>query len=226
MSKAWAAAFTEISADLSYEEKNHMPTLTKLLPQTARLQYNITHACSYPLNLSALGCFARLRDVMVCRDVSPVSKKVAKLDIGSLPKTLSRLEIKDIVCLPNSARHLQCTDLKRFSYWRCFGRDDGINKVLPYLTKLEVSPTFFPQRHLLSALLDLGQLAQITALSHLCDVSRPVHKRKNSHISCPYSVIMPFIMRDALMGDFYGQELVLVNVDDLGRKAFISFWER
>lgn len=146
VSKAWSAAFTEISVDVTYDDKCGLLSLIRLLPKTHRLQYNITRTdgCSMPhLFLRGFTWLTKLelRNPGKRRASEDDYENVLlpMVNLACLPKTLSHLELIGVTIKPESMTNLQCTGLRHLTC-KSSEYDREILNLLPCLTALEVSP--------------------------------------------------------------------------------------
>ena len=140
MSRAWRAAFSEISTEVDFSDRNHLLTLMKVLPKTTSLKYEMDSRLDGFIYLSALGTggFSQLTKLELRGTCHPDPE----LYVGSLPSTLSHLALNSVNILPDSVKYLQCTGLKHFSAYNDH-RDGEVSNLLPCLTNLEVSPATF-----------------------------------------------------------------------------------
>ena len=143
VSKAWAADFRDIPANLNYRENNYLPMVEKLLPRTSSLQYSISNPQS-PLYQRTLVSFSELSKLQLEKSEHHCAHIVPKVDLGCIPRSIHHLELSGVTLSPDSSMVLLCTELKQLHCKNAFV-DTEIHKQLPHLTKLEVSLTLsFP----------------------------------------------------------------------------------
>lgn len=145
ISKAWSAAFTEISVDLVCVGEHQLLTLAKLLPRIDYLLYNITSAYGCPVQLEALRTFTELTKLELRspgKSQTPFKDRddliLPLVDLGCLPATLLHLELDAVTIIPGSMTNLQCTGLEHLTC-KDNDLDMEIRNLLPCLTALEVS---------------------------------------------------------------------------------------
>lgn len=139
VSKAWAADFRDIPANLNFRENNYLPMVEKLLPRTSSLQYSISNPQS-PLYQRSLVSFSELSKLQLEKSEHHCVHTVPKVDLGCIPRSIHHLEFSGITLSPDSSTVLLCTELKQL-HCKNASVDTEIYKQLPHLTKLEVSFT-------------------------------------------------------------------------------------
>ena len=145
VSKAWAAAFSDMVTDVEYREEPRMLTIIRLLPKTATLQYN-SISDKHHEYLSALEGLKQLTRLELDGDAGYDWGEVSypshhpQLNFGCLPPSILDLNLHYVSISPDSTGHLQCKGIK-YLYCKYVKEDQPeFAKLLANLTELEVSP--------------------------------------------------------------------------------------